>query len=103
MTTEDGVFSQSGVVYTITAAGTYNLSGKLVGQIVVSAGENDVVELALKGVSITYGSDSPIKILSAKKVEISAKSETGNTVTDSRSKKTVDDENQGEGATGKTG
>ena len=96
--TEDGSFSQSGSVYTLNAAGTYVLSGKLEGQIVVNAGDSDKVEIDLNGASISYGSDSPIKILNAKKVEISAKNESGNIVSDTRSHKSVEDAEQGEGA-----
>ena len=98
ITTSDGAYTKSGSVYTITKAGTYSLSGKLDGQILVEAGEDDEVVLELKNVSIEYNLDSPVKILSAGKVEISAKSETGNTITDNRSAKTTDVANQGEGA-----
>ena len=52
LTTEDGKFTQNGNVYTITAAGTYVLSGLLEGQIVVNAGEDDEVTLELSGVKI---------------------------------------------------
>lgn len=96
--TEDGTVSQNGNVFTLTSAGTYSLSGKLEGQIVVEADESDTVELDLNGVSISYDQDSPIKVVSAKKVDISAKKDTGNIVKDNRSHKVNDDENQGEGA-----
>ena len=99
ITTEDGVApTLSGKVYTISAAGTYSLSGKLNGQVLVNAGDEDEVILELNGVSITYDSDSPIKVLNASKVEISAKKDTENLITDSRSKKTVENANLGEGA-----
>lgn len=98
ISTSDGSYSQNENVYTLTGAGTYTLSGKLVGQILVEAGDSNAVEIALNGASISYGLDSPIKVVSAKKVEISAKSGTGNIVTDTRSHKVVEDENQGEGA-----
>ena len=65
LTTEDGAFTQEGSIYTVTAAGTYVLTGYLEGQIVVEAGEDDEVVLELSGTTITYGKDSPIKILSA--------------------------------------
>ncbi|MGX8704244.1 MAG: carbohydrate-binding domain-containing protein, partial [bacterium] len=42
--------------------------------------------------------DSPIKILSAEKVEISAKKGTDNVINDNRSEKNASDETQGEGA-----
>ena len=98
ITTEDGAFSRSGSVYTLSAAGTYTLTGNLSGQILVAAGEDDEVEIDLSGVTIKYDKDSPIKIVSASKVEISAKSDTENIVTDNRSVKTADSEDQGEGA-----
>ena len=98
LTTEDGSFTQSGEVCTITAAGTYVLSGLLEGQILVEAGEDDEVVLELSGTTITYGKDSPIKVLSAGSVDISAKKDTENVINDTRSEKTADDESQGGGA-----
>lgn len=98
LTSEDGAFSSVDGVYTITAGGTYSLSGLLEGQILVAAGDEDKVVLELNGVTITYGADSPIKIESAKSVDISAKSGTENVINDTRSVKTADEESQGEGA-----
>ena len=98
MTTEDGTFSNSGNVYTITSAGTYTATGLLEGQIVISAGEDDEVVLELSGATIKNGTDSPIKVLSAGDVDISAKKGTENVVSDTRSAKTADDADQGEGA-----
>ena len=98
LTTADGKYERSGSVYTITAAGTYALSGALNGQILVEAGENDEVILELNGVTLTCSTDSPVKILSADKVEISAKSGTENVINDTRSAKTADSDSQGEGA-----
>ena len=98
LTTTDGNFMQSGSVYKITAAGTYVLSGALEGQIVVDAGDDDEVILELSGVTVTYSQDSPVKILNADKVEISAKSGTENVIKDTRSAKTADQGSQGEGA-----
>ena len=98
ITTEDGEYSKSDNIYTITKGGTYSLSGKLEGQILVNAPEDEEVVLELNGVSITYGNDSPIKATSGSKLEISAKSDTDNIITDSRSKKTTEVETQGEGA-----
>lgn len=98
LTTTDGVFSSENGVYTITSAGTYALKGYLDGQIVVEAGEEDEVVLELQGTTIVNSTDSPIKILSADKVEISAKSGTENIVKDQRSVKTVDDDTIGKGA-----
>lgn len=98
ITTSDGVYSNSGNIYTLSSAGTYTLSGKLDGQILVAAGENDEVVIELNGASINYDQDSPIKAISADKVEISAKKDTGNTLNDKRSAKSVNTETLGEGA-----
>lgn len=99
ITTEDGTFTQEGNIYTITSAGSYNLTGVLDdGQILVNAGKDDEVEINLNGVSITCNSDSPIKVLKADKVEISAKKKTSNLIKDNRSVKTLDNEELGEGA-----
>lgn len=96
--TSDGTCTKNNNVYTLSSAGTYTLSGKLEGQILVKAGENDEVVIELNGASISYDQDSPIKAISADKVEISAKKDTENTITDKRSAKTVDTDTLGEGA-----
>lgn len=98
ISTSDGTYSKSGSIYTLSKAGTYSLSGKLEGQILVSAAETDEVIIELNGVSISYDQDSPIKAVSADKVEISAKKNTENTISDNRSAKTVDTDTLGEGA-----
>ena len=98
ITTEDGTYSKSGSIYTLKDAGTYSLSGGLVGQILVEADEDDEVVLELNGVSISYGDDSPIKATSGSKLEISAKKDTDNIIKDTRSHKTSDNSYQGEGA-----
>lgn len=98
ITTSDGTYSNSNNIYTLSSAGTYTLSGKLAGQILVEASENDEVVIELNGVSISYDQDSPIKALSADKVEISAKKDTENMISDKRSAKTVDTDTLGEGA-----
>ena len=96
--TSDGAYTKNGNVYTITTAGTYTLTGKLTGQILIEAGDDDEVVLELNRVSITYGSDSPIKAISGSKLEISAKKNTDNVITDTRSHKTTEIADQGEGA-----
>ena len=95
--TEDGEYVESNNTYTITKSGTYTLSGALAGQIIVDADDAEVV-IELNGVSITCSSDSPIKIINAADVEISAKKGTENIIKDTRSAKTTDDESQGAGA-----
>ena len=96
--TTDGEYSKNGNIYSITKGGTYTASGKLEGQILIEAGDDDEVVLELNDVSISYDQDSPIKAVSGSKLEISAKKNTGNTVTDNRNKKTTDIDSQGEGA-----
>ena len=96
ITTEDGTYSQSGSVYTITSAGTYVLEGALTGQIVVDAGDDDKITLELNVTTIKCYTDSPIKILNADSVDISAKDGTENVIKDTRSAKTVDTDTQGE-------
>ena len=98
ISTSDGTYSKNGSIYTLTTAGTYTLTGKLEGQILVDAGEDDEVVIELNGASISYDQDSPIKVTSADKVEISAKKDTDNTISDNRSAKTVDSTSLGEGA-----
>lgn len=98
MSSENGTYSQSGNIYKITTAGTYSLKGKLNGQILIEAGEDDEVELELNGVSISYDSDSAIKAVTGSKVEISAKKDTDNIIKDTRNAKITDIESQGEGA-----
>ena len=98
ISTSDGEYVKTNNIYMITKAGTYSLSGKLEGQILVEAGEDDEVVLELNGVSISYDSDSPIKAVSGSKLEVSAKKDTENIIKDNRSKKTTEIESQGEGA-----
>lgn len=98
ITTEDGEFSLSNNIYTISAAGTYSLSGLLEGQILIDAGDDDEITLELNGVTISYDKDSPIKIMNSGDVEISAKKDTENVIKDNRKNKTADDDSQGEGA-----
>lgn len=95
---DGGTYTLENNVYTLTSAGTYTFSGALTGQILVEAGEEDEVVVELAGVTIEYSKDSPIKAVSADKVEISAKSGTENVIKDTRSVKTTEDDSQGEGA-----
>ena len=99
--TTTGVVTQSGNVYTISAAGSYSAKGALEdGQIIINVGDEDEVELELKGATISCSTDSPIKVLNADKLEISAKKNTDNKVIDARNEKSstaVDDGSLGEG------
>ena len=98
LTSSNGKFSGSDNVYTITSAGVYSLSGSLEGRIVVDAGDKADVYLELYGVTISSSKDSPIKIISADSVEITAKNGSANYINDTRSVKKSDDASQGEGA-----
>lgn len=81
---ENGYSVENGV-YTIVAAGVYTCTGSLAdGQIVVDAGDDDVVEIELKTVEIACSFGAPILLLNADKVEISAKKDTKNIIIDSR-------------------
>lgn len=98
LVTSDGHFSQNNNIYTIDSAGTYVATGRLEGQILISASESDEVILELQGAAVIYDQDSPIKVTSADNVEISAKKDTGNIVRDNRAAKTADIAALGEGA-----
>ncbi|MCR5585887.1 MAG: carbohydrate-binding domain-containing protein [Lachnospiraceae bacterium] len=93
ITTEDGKFTKSGKTYTITAAGTYTLTGLLEeGCIIIDAGDDDKVNLDLNGVKITNSSSAPILALSADKVKIKSVEDTYNEIIDTRSAKSDDDD-----------
>ena len=98
-TTVENGYTQSGNVYTITAAGEYTLSGVLEeGQVIVEAGDDDKVTLILNNTSITCSTDSPIYIKNADKVKIKALDGTYNTVTDARPLQTDKNDTTGKGA-----
>ena len=79
-----GEFLQNGNIYTITKAGEYTISGDLAeGSIVVDAAECEVL-INLNGVNIKSTTTSPINIIAADKVEISAKKDTLNYIIDDR-------------------
>lgn len=85
--------------YSITAAGSYDCTGKLYeGQILINAGEEDLVELNLSECEITSTEVSPIYILCADSVEISAKKETENLIADYRSFENDKDSEEGSAA-----
>ncbi len=93
ITTEDGKYTKDGKTYTITAAGTYTLSGILEeGNIIVDAGDDDKVNLDLNFVKITNSSTSPIVALNADKVKIKSVEDTYNEIVDSRSAKQDEDD-----------
>ena len=70
-----------GSTATITAAGTYLVSGSLDnGQIIIRAGEDDVVRIVLSDASITNVSAAPINVEMAKKVVLVLAEGTRNTI-----------------------
>lgn len=76
----------SGSIVTITAAGLYGISGTLNdGQVVVNAGDSDVVKIVLSGADITCSSSAAIYVLSADKTVITLAEGTANKVTDASS------------------
>ncbi len=80
-------------VVTITASGTYVLTGKLSdGRIVVDAGKEDDVELVLNGVDITCSNYAPIQILQAGDTTIELAEESENILTDGTAYELADDE-----------
>jgi hypothetical protein len=99
LTTEDGKYTKSGSTYTITAAGTYTLSGLLEeGSVIINANDDDKVNLDLNGVKITNSSAAPILALNADKVKIKSVENTYNEIIDSRPAKSDDDDDEGNAA-----
>ncbi len=76
----------NGVSATISAAGTYSISGTLDdGQVLVNALDEGVIRLILNGVDITSSSSAPIYVINAEKVVITLADGTTNTITDGNS------------------
>lgn len=68
---------------TINAAGTYVLSGTLSnGQIIVDAGDNDIIQLVLNGLDITCLNQSPISVSNAEEVTVTLAPDSINKITD---------------------
>jgi len=73
----------AGSTLTITAAGTYVISGSLDdGQIIVAAGKNDTVRLVLNGATLACSDSAPIYAKQAGKTIVTLAPGTNNTVTD---------------------
>ncbi len=72
-----------GTTVTITAAGTYGISGTLTdGQIVVDTEDEETVRLVLNGADITCSTSAPISVANAEKTVITLADGTENSVTD---------------------
>ena len=81
----DGI-SVNGTIVTITAAGTYSISGTLNnGQIVVDTQDKETVNLILNGIDISYATSAPIYVSNADKTVITLANGTENVVTDGTS------------------
>ncbi len=80
----------SGSTVTITAAGTYILSGTLTdGQIVVNAGDDAKVQIVLNAVTITCSNGPALVVNNADKVFVTLASTTSNTLSDGSTHATV--------------
>ncbi len=74
-----------GNTVTITAAGTYRLSGSLSdGQVAVAAGEEDVVRVILDGAELASSTGSPFVVTSANEVLVYLADGSTNTLTDAK-------------------
>jgi hypothetical protein len=72
-----------GSIVTITAAGTYDISGTLDdGQIIVDTQDEETVHLVLEGVDITSSTNAPIYVRNAEKTVITLADGTENIVAD---------------------
>lgn len=84
----------SGSTVTVTAEGTYILSGTLNdGMIVVDAGDTDKIQLVLDGVEITSSTSAAIYVLEADKVFITTASGSENTLANGGEYVAIDDNN----------
>jgi len=83
---------------TITAAGSYTLTGNINGSILIDAGDEDEIELILNNVTITSTNNSPIYCKNAG--ELKLKLSGTNTINDNRPQldENAEDVNQGKGA-----
>lgn len=78
----DAVKVDGGTV-TISAAGTYRLSGSLAdGQVVIAAGEEDVVGIILDGADLSSSTGSPFVVQSANKAIVYLEEGSANAIED---------------------
>ena len=83
---DNAAVTVDGRVATITAAGTYTLSGALTdGQIVVDTEDEAVVTLVLNGVDISNSTTAPIAVMNAEAVIIVLADNSANNLTDASS------------------
>jgi hypothetical protein len=80
---EGGGATANGNVVTISAKGTYVISGQITdGQILVNASEEDIVRIILNGAEISSLDSAPIYGISAEKIIVSLEDGTTNILTD---------------------
>ena len=77
--------------YTIVRGGEYTAKGELNGRVIVDAGEGEVT-LGLKGAALRCSTGAPVTILSAGKIDIEAKKNTFNMISDERTEADADEE-----------
>lgn len=83
ITSEQQAITISGQTATITAAGTYRLTGNSTNNaLVIDAGKEDIVWLVLDGVTMTNETTAPIYVKNAKKVIITLADGSTNTISD---------------------
>lgn len=83
ITVEPAVATVDGSTVTITAAGTYSISGTLDnGQIIVDTEDEATVRLILNGATLNNSSTAPLYIANAEKAVIVLAENTTNTITD---------------------
>lgn len=81
-----GAVKVDGDTVTISAAGTYRLSGSLTdGRVVVAAGEDDVVRIILDGADVTSSTGAPLVVQSANEVIVFLAEGTSNALADAAS------------------
>lgn len=94
VTAEGSGVSADGTTVTISAEGTYVLSGSCSdGRIIVEAGKKDKVKLVLNGLDLTCGNNAPLLVRSAKKVFLLLEDGSVNTFADGTSYEMSDDDN----------
>ncbi len=83
----------SGSTVTITAAGSYLLSGRLKGMVIVEATKDDKIQLILAGAQIESATSAAIYVKKADKVFVTTAAGTENTVKNSGEFVAIDDNN----------
>lgn len=68
----------------LSADSAYSISGKLNGNIVINAGDSFKLDLRLDGFALRSASETPISVISAKEITLSAKSNTKSYIYDER-------------------